>query len=309
MDDIKHLERNAQFLKAGETQDFTMSSVSFHRAGHIPGSATTLLESRGKRILFTGDIKFLDTKLMAGADTDFKDIDVLISEATYSYTNHPERGAIENALKKIVQETIYGGGVCLVPAFAVGRAQELLLILHELGVPLYIDGMGLRATEAILRHPKSVKDHKALNKAFSHVHKVTMASERDKIIEKPCAIITTAGMLSGGPIIHYISRLYDRTDCSLVLTGYQVPGTAGRTLLDTGKFVTEDIAIKPRMRMEFLDFSAHTDHDHLIEFYRKVKPKKILLVHGEKTAEFAEELKAKGFDAEAPKNGETFKLP
>jgi putative mRNA 3-end processing factor len=308
MDDIKHLERNAQFLKAGETLDFTISSVSFHRAGHIPGSVLTLLESQGKRILFTGDIKFLDTKLMTGAETHFKDIDVLISESTYSHTNHPERKGIEDALKKIVQETVYGGGVCLVPAFAVGRTQELLLILHELGVPMYIDGMGVRTTEAILRHPKSIRDHKALEKAFSSAHKVTRASERDRIIEKPCVIITTAGMLNGGPIIHYMSRLYDRQDCSLVLTGYQVPGTAGRTLLETGKFVAGGVEVKPRMRMDFLDFSAHTDHDHLMEFYNKVQPKKLLLVHGEKTAEFAEELKAKGFDAEAPKNGETFKL-
>lgn len=307
-DDIKHLERNTSFLKAGETQDFTLSSVSFHNAGHIPGSAITLLESRGKRILFTGDIKFLSTQLMKGADSHFKDIDVLISESTYSYTNHPDRKGIEDSLKKIVQETVYGGGVCLIPSFAVGRTQELLLVLSDLGIPVYIDGMGVRATEAILRYPSSIKDAKRLSEAFSRARKVTRASEREKIIEKPCAILTTAGMLNGGPIISYISKLYDRPDCSLVMTGYQVPGTAGRNLLDTGKFVSGEIDVKPRMRMEFLDFSAHTDHNHLLEFYQKVRPKKIILVHGEKTAEFAEELKAKGFDAHAPKNGETFRV-
>jgi putative mRNA 3-end processing factor len=308
MEDIKSLERNAAFLKTGESQEFALSTVSFHSAGHIPGSVTTLLESRGKRILFTGDVKFLDTQLMKGADSHFKDIDVVISEATYSYTNHPERRGIEDSLKRLVQETVYGGGVCLIPSFAVGRTQELLLVLSNLGIPIYIDGMGVRATEAILRHPKSVKDYKRLSAAFSHAHKVTRASERERIIEKPCAIITTAGMLSGGPVISYISKLYDRPDCSLVLTGYQVPGTAGRNLMDTGKFVSGELDIKPRMRMEFLDFSAHTDHDHLLEFYNKVRPKKIILVHGEKTEEFAEELKAKGFDAHAPKNGETVRV-
>ena len=308
MDDVKHLERNTSFLKTGETQDFTLSNVSFHNAGHIPGSASTLLESRGKRVLFTGDIKFQGTQLMNGADTDFENIDVLISESTYSYTNHPDRKGIENALKKTVQETVYGGGVCLIPAFSVGRTQELLLILSDLGVPIYIDGMGVRATEAILRHPGSIKDYRRLSTAFSHAHKVTRGSERERIIEKPCAIITTAGMLNGGPIVSYISKLYDRQDCSLVMTGFQVPGTAGRNLLDTGKFVNGEIDVKPRMRMEFLDFSAHTDHDHLIEFYRKVRPKKIILVHGEKTEAFAEELKGMGFDAYAPKNGETLKI-
>ncbi|MEM2954925.1 MAG: MBL fold metallo-hydrolase, partial [Candidatus Nanoarchaeia archaeon] len=297
MNDIRTLEKESQFLKSGETQEFTISSVSFYHAGHIPGSVLMLLECKGKRILFTGDIKFLDTELMKGAFSDFEDIDVLISEATYSYTNHPDRKSIEDSLKRIVQETVYGGGVCLIPAFAVGRTQELMIVLHELGIPVYVDGMGIKATEAILQHKKSVKDFQRLSKAFSKMRKITKAYERDRIIDKPCAIITTAGMLNGGPIVHYMSRLYDRPDCSLVLTGYQVPGTAGRTLLDTGRFVSGELDVKPRMRVEFLDFSAHTDHDHLLEFYKKVRPKKIILVHGEKTQEFAEELKAKGFEA------------
>ncbi len=306
--DIRKLETNARFLKHDETEDFTLSSVSFHNAGHIPGSALTLLESRGKRILFTGDIKFLDTKLMQGADTDFKNIDLLISESTYSYKNHPDRRGIENALRKAVQETVYAGGVCVIPAFAVGRTQELLLVLQDIGVPVYIDGMGAKATEAILQHAKSIKDHKALARAFSRARRVNKRSERDRIVEKPCAILTTAGMLNGGPVIDYISRLYDRQDCSLILTGYQVPGTAGRNLVDTGRFVSGDLDVKPSMRMEFLDFSAHTDHDHLLEFFRKVRPKKIALVHGEKTVEFAQELKAKGFDAVAPQNGESIRV-
>jgi putative mRNA 3-end processing factor len=308
MQDIKTLERQTNFLKAGETQEFTISSISFYHAGHIPGSVLILLETKGKRILFTGDIKFLDTQLMKGSETEFENIDVLISEATYSYTNHPERKGLEDALKKIVQETVYGGGVCLLPAFAVGRTQELMLVLKDLGVPVYIDGMGIKATEAILRHQKSVKDYKSLTTSFSRVKKITNAHERERVIEKPCVIITTAGMLNGGPIVYYISKLYDRPECSLILTGYQVKGTAGRMLLDTGRFVCNDIDVKPRMRIEFLDFSAHTDHDHLLEFYKKVKPKKILLVHGEKTNEFAEELKNLGFDAYTPKNGEVVKV-
>jgi putative mRNA 3-end processing factor len=306
--DIKRLERNTRFLRPGDKQDFVTSSVSFHNAGHIPGSVMPLLENKGNRILFTGDVKFIDTQLMNGAETKFKNIDVLISESTYSHTNHPDRKKLEDSLKKVVQETVYGGGVCVIPSFAVGRTQEMLLLLHELGIPIYMDGMGIRATEAILRHPKGVRDHKSLEKAFSFAHKVRNARERDRIIESPCIILTTAGMLNGGPVVHYISRLYERPDCSLVITGYQVPGTAGRALLDTGKFVNGEIEVKPKMRMEFLDFSAHTDQDHLISFYKKVRPNKILLVHGEKPNEFAKDLQKLGFDASAPKNGETVRI-
>lgn len=306
--DIKRLERSIRFLRIGEKEDFSVSSVSFHNAGHIPGSVMPLLETKGKRILFTGDVKFAETQLMEGAQRNFKDIDLLISESTYSYTNHPNRKTLEDSMRKIVQETVYGGGVCVIPAFAVGRTQEMLLVLEGLGVPIYMDGMGVRVTEAMLRHPKSLKDYKRLKDAFSKARKVNTERERERITESPCAIITTAGMLNGGPVVNYISQLYERPDCSLVMTGYQVPGTAGRTLLDTGKFVHEDLEVKPRMKMEFLDFSAHTDHDHLLDFYRKVRPKKIVLVHGEKSGEFANELRKMGFDAEAPKNGESIRF-
>lgn len=306
--DIKKFERRARFVSPGDRQDFSVSSISFESAGHIPGSVMLILESKGKRIMFTGDVKFIDTRLMEGAPMDMKKIDILISESTYSYTNHPDRKSLEDSLKKIVQETVHGGGVCVIPAFAVGRTQEILLILYELGVPIYMDGMGIRATEAILRNPESFKDHKKLEAAFSRAKKVRSERERDRIIERPCAIITTAGMLNGGPVVHYISKLHERRDCSLVMTGFQVPGTGGRNLLDTGKFVHGDLEVKPKMRMEFLDFSAHTDQHHLIEFYKKVRPKKIILVHGERTEEFAKELRGMGFDAHAPKNGETLEV-
>ena len=306
--DIKNLERKTRFLGINEREEFVSSSVEFHNAGHIPGSVMPLLEANGKRILFTGDVKFIDTQLMAGARQKFRDIDVLISESTYSYTNHPDRRSLEESIRKIVQEKVYGGSVCVIPSFAVGRMQEMLIILHDLGLPIYMDGMGVQATEAILRHPKSVRNHKKLEEAFAKARKVRRGMDRDRIVENPCVILTTAGMLNGGPVVHYLSRLYERKDCSLILTGYQVPGTAGRTLLDTGKFIHEDMSFKPKMQIDFLDFSAHTDHDHLIEFYKKVRPKKILLIHGERTEEFANELQKLGFDAYAPKNGETLEI-
>jgi putative mRNA 3-end processing factor len=176
--------------------------------------------------------------------------------------------------------------------------------LKDLGFPIYLDGMGITATEKILKYPESVRNAKDLKEAFSKAHKIKKMHERGNVLNKPCIIITTAGMLNGGPVGNYIKKLYNRPECSVILSGYQIKGTVGRTLLETGVYTNGEISVKPKMHVEFLDFSAHTDHDHLIKFYEKISPEKIFLIHGEKTVEFAEELKQRGFDAYAPRNGE-----
>ncbi len=308
IDHIIKMEKKRKVVGFGERIELDSFSFEFHSAGHIPGSAAMVIEMEGKRILYTGDIKFIDTKLMKGAFADYKDIDILISESTYSYTNHPDRKDLERSLLEIVEETLHNNGIVLLPSFAVGRAQELLLIVDEIDYPVYMDGMGIDATLRILSHPESVRDFKALKRSFSKAHKVERNSQRKKIIRNPCVIITTAGMLNGGPIGYYMKRLHMKENCSLVLTGFQVPGTVGRTLLDTGRYVAEGLDVKPKMRVEFMDFSAHTDHDHLLDFYRKVNPEKIILVHGDHTEEFAEELKNLGFEVFSPKNGDVIEF-
>ncbi len=304
MNEIKTFERSCAFLQPGETQEFTASSVQYFNAGHVPGSVMTLIDSKGKRLLYMGDVKFIDTELMKGGHQDFRDIDAIIVDSTYSYANHPDRKKLEERLRQVVQETVYNDGIALIPSFAVGRTQEMLLVLRKLGIPVFMDGMGIKATEAILRERKSIRDPEALSEAFGRAKKVRNQRMREMVTDNPCAIITTAGMMNGGPVAHYISRLFSRRDCSLTLTGFQVPGTAGHRLLETGRYVNEDYDLKIGMKTEFLDFSAHTDHDHLLEFFRKVSPEKLILVHGEHTGEFAKELNGEGFDAVAPKNGE-----
>ncbi len=306
--DIWKMEDAARFLEFRKKLILGNSIIEFYSSGHIPGSSSILLETQNKRILYTGDIKFIDTKLMKGADTSYKDIDCVICESTYSYKNHPKRENLEKKLKEIVKETINNDGIALLPCFAVGRTQELLLILSELKIPIYLDGMGIEATRITLNYPSYIKNAKKLKTNFKNAKKVKRPTQRAKIIQEPCIILTTAGMLNGGPVTYYIKKLYKKENCSLILTGYQVEGTAGRVLLDTGRYVNEGLDLKVKMRIEFLDFSAHTDHDHIVSFLEKVNPKKILLVHGPQTQKFAEELKNKGFNAYSPKNGEKIKI-
>ena len=280
------------------------AKIEFYDAGHIPGSASILLEVGGKRILYTGDINFEETELMQAADTRIRDVDIIISESTYSYKNHPKKHELADKLRELSQETYYNDGIMILPTFAVGRAQEILLILNKLTFPVFIDGMCIEATEKILQYPDSVRDSKELKRAFGRARKIKSPHERANVIKNPCIIVTTAGMLQGGPVDYYVKKLYDRQNCSIILTGYQVEGTPGSILMRTGKYITNEMEEKVKMDVKSMDFSAHCGKDGLINFYKKLNPKKIILVHGEHTKEFMQDLKKLGFDVVAPKNEE-----
>ncbi len=302
--DLKKMERMKKILDIGRSVKLGGTTISFFDAGHVPGSCMTLIEIDGKRILYTGDVKFIDTYLMKAGHTDFRDIDVLITESTYSYKNHPDRGMLADKLREIAQHTVYNNGTLLLPAFAVGRTQELLIMLYDLGFEIYLDGMGIAASRIIMGFPKSVRSPKKLEKAFGTARKIRNQRQRENAVKKPCIIITTSGMLNGGPVGFYVPQLHKREDCTMVMSGYQVEGTVGRKLLDTGRYVNEGLDLKLKMKTEFMDLSAHCGRDGIINFIKKTKPKKTVLVHGDRTVEFAKELKGMGFDAVAPKNGD-----
>lgn len=287
---------------------FKNSSARFLDAGHIPGSSSVVLETGGKKILYTGDIKFSDTRLLKGSNIMNEKTDILIMESTYHYKNHPARKELEDNFREVVQNTVYNNGIALVPAFAVGRTQEIISILSDLGFPIYMDGMGIEATDIMLNYPNFLKDPKKLGKAFGRAFRVKRTKDRKEALSKPCIVVSTAGMLNGGPIGYYIKRLYDREDCSLILTGYQVEGTVGRALVDTGRYMHEGIDAKLKMPFQLMDFSAHCGRDSLIELVKKTNPEKVFVMHGGETPKFALELKELGFDAYAPESGDSFKV-
>ncbi|NOX71588.1 MAG: MBL fold metallo-hydrolase [Candidatus Micrarchaeota archaeon] len=302
---INVMEENTKIIENGEGVSIGKSKISLESSGHIPGSSQTILETKNDKLLYTADIKFIDTQLMSGAHTEFDDVKTIISESTYSYTDHPDRKSLEDRLREIAQETLYNNGILLLPAFAVGRTQELLLILSDLGFPIVMDGMGIEITEKILMHPDSIRDADKLASAFSEAGKARRDSQRASVLQEPCIIITTSGMMNGGPISYYMKHLHKRKDCAIVQTGFQVEGTVGRVFKDTGRYVTNGLDVNSHMKYDFLDFSAHTDRSHLIEFYKKLNPENIVLVHGDHAEDFAAELREEhGFNASAPANGE-----
>ncbi len=306
--DIQRMGRKEKIMNFRDPHEMGSSTVEFFSAGHIPGAASVSIKSRGKHVFYTGDVKYIPTDLMFGADTDVTDVDVMISESTYSYKDHPDRNKLKEELMAIIEETCHNDGITLLPAFAVGRTQELLVMLRNIGFPIYVDGMGIRASERMLSHPKSFLAPRELQNAFRNSHRIRRQPEREDAIKGPCVIITTAGMLNGGPVSFYIQRLASRKDCAMVITGFQVDGTAGRNLLETGIYDNGQVNAKPEFPIHFMDFSAHTDKKHLIDFYKKVNPGKLVLVHGDRTEQYAEELRGMGFDAVAPKNGDSMSV-
>lgn len=178
---------------------------------------------------YTGDIKTIDTYLQKGATVPKADI--LITDGNRT---HPNRKELEKEFVDIIDETISRGGIAVVPAFAVGRTQEVLIMLGNINHPVYLDGMGQDITRLFLQFPDHLKDAELLRESANKVEWISNSSERKRVLYQPCVIVTTAGMINGGPIINYIQRLRSDPKSSIILTGYQVEGTNGRLLMEKG---------------------------------------------------------------------------
>ncbi|MDD5162934.1 MAG: MBL fold metallo-hydrolase [Candidatus ainarchaeum sp.] len=301
-----HYKKNIQITKEAH--------LEFFDAGHILGSAISVLSLKRQKIVYTGDFKFLETRLHHGADLSrIKNTDILITESTYGDREHPPRKEVEKLFVEKVVDTLDKGGHVLVPAFAIGRSQEIIDILHEykIGAPVFFDGMGQKAAKIMLDHPDLLKDARFLRKALSNAIWVRNPSFRKKALKEPSVIVTTAGMLSGGPVGYYLKEIYKNSDSAVLLTGYQVEGTPGRQLLETGKIEVDGSLLDVAAHVEKFDFSAHADQAESIQAIRKLSPKKIVLVHGD--AEVMPVFKKKileetGIETVVPSIGERIKL-
>jgi putative mRNA 3-end processing factor len=210
----------------------------------------------------------------------------------------------------MIEDTISNNSPAIVAVFAVGRAQEILLILakHGISYPVFMDGMTKKATTIINKYKKYLREPDELDDALKFVTYVEGRMRRRLIKEAAC-IITTSGMLNGGPVVKYLEKLHKNERASLILTGWQIEGTPGRILLETGRFIYENLDIEVKMRVKRFDFSAHAGRKSLFEFVKKINPEKVFCVHGDHTEEFAEELRREGFDAIAPlANNRIFEL-
>jgi len=307
--DVKQTIKN--FVNVSYNKPFKIGNfkITYFDAGHIPGSAMIFVEGK-TNVLYTGDFNSINTRLLEKCEEDLPKVKNLIIESTYSDRDHPDRIREEKELVKMVEETISENHPAIISVFAVGRAQEILLILykHKISYPVFMDGMAKKATTIINKFKKYLREPEELNEALDFVTYVK-GNMRRRILKEACAVITTSGMLNGGPVIKYIEKLYKKERASLILTGWQVEGTPGRILLETGRFIYENLDLEVKMKVRRFDFSAHAGRKQLFEFIKKVNPEKIFCIHGDHTQEFAEELKREGFEAVAPlANNRIFKI-
>ncbi len=319
---INALSRLARhpFEEAFQVGDIT---VSFHRTGHILGAGSVLLEADGRRLAISGDVGRPEDPVMLPPDP-LPAADVVLVESTYGNRLHGDID-VSGELGEVVRRTMDRQGVLLIPAFAVGRAQTLLHLLAQLQakgeipkVPVYLNSpMAIAATDILLEHasdhrltPQEVRD-------LCETATYTRTVEESKSLNKkkgPMIIISAAGMITGGRILHHLVSFIGSGKNTVLITGFQSPGTRGSALVGGadeikiyGKYhrVVADVE-----RLEGL--SAHADRDELLEWLKGTeKPERAYVIHGEPESQDAFRLALKdqlGWNATVPELGETIQI-
>ncbi|MCG6202122.1 MBL fold metallo-hydrolase RNA specificity domain-containing protein [Psychromonas antarctica] len=338
---INRLDKQLIGIDYGKWQNITLSKaensllvakkhslkVKFKQAGHIIGSAyiEIVWSEKGKktRIVFSGDLGAPYTPLLPAPKSPYQ-CDWLILESTYGDRQHQGRAVRCQALKNIVERSLQDGGVILIPAFSIGRTQELLYELEEIiyqvgqnksaaknkqkcwqDLPIIIDSPLAAHFTAFYRQLKPLWDKEAQQKLKAGRHPlnfdnlITIDEHREHLAlvarlqnsNEPAIIIAASGMCSGGRIVNYLQALLSHPQTDVLFVGYQAQGTPGReiqTYGPTGGYVLLDgkrIDINAQIHT-LSGYSAHADQSDLVNFVKRmrIKPSKINLVHGELSA-------------------------
>ena len=312
--ELKTMMRSNKHLDYGVEEKLGDMRFQLLDAGHTPGSAQVLIEAEGKRLLFTGDFNTADSKLLTGASMDYGDLDAVITESTYANEDHTERPELEKRFVESATEVVEKGGTVLVPAFGVGRAQEIACILtaHHFEYPVVIDGMAREASRIIMNSKEFLRDPKLFVDAMHSADWVEGWRDRRRALKAPSVIVSPAGMLKGGPAAFYLSKIGKKAGNAIFLVSYQIPGTPGKELMDKGICTIDGKVRKVKAHYEHFDFSSHCGASQLKDALRKLGGKpKVFVVHGaERNCELlANWAKTElGLDAVAPKTGETFEV-
>jgi putative mRNA 3-end processing factor len=312
--ELKTMMQSNKHLDFGVEEKVGDMRFQLLNAGHTPGSAQVLIETEGKRLLYTSDFNITDSQLLKGATMDYGDLDAVVMESTYANEAHSERSELEKRFVESATEVVEKGGTVLVPAFGVGRSQEMACILtaHHFEYPIVLDGMAREASRIIMNYKEFLRDPKLFMNAMHSVDWIEGWRDRRKALQTPSVIISTAGMLKGGPAAFYVSKIGKKANNAIFLVSYQIPGTPGKELLDKGICTIDGKVRRVKALYEHFDFSSHCGASQLKEALRKLGGKpKVFVVHGDEgnCELFANWTKSElGLDAVAPKTGDTFEV-
>ncbi|MBN2335855.1 MBL fold metallo-hydrolase [Candidatus Bathyarchaeota archaeon] len=267
-------------------QEVKVKDINFRLldAGHIPGSAMVDIDVNGKKILYTSDFNTVQTRICQGAKVPKKKYDAVVIESTYAMHEHPDRKKLEEDFVKDVKKTVNDGGKVLIPAFAVGRSQEMVNVLHahKFNGYMLLDGMARAVNQIMLDTKGSVKTPKTYAKAMSKVHEIRGWRDRRQAVKKADVIVAPSGMLQGGTVMFYMEKLALDPLNSVFIVSFQVPGTGGAKLLETGMFPIKERDERVNAKVKHFDFSSHSGRTPLQQFLRGLKGKPdIYVIHGE----------------------------
>lgn len=298
------LHRLRPLPMTGSTVIAELPNVTVHtaRAGHVAGAISIGFDAPDGRILVSGDVSVTPQHTIPGAHlSTLRYPDLFILESTYGNRLHPNRQAEEERLAQTVAEAIERGGHTLIPAFALGRAQEVLRILHTFQrrgtipeFPVWVDGLVRRVCSTYTAIPDALTPtlQRQITRGYpvffsGMIRTVTDGRQRERILQgNPCCIVSSSGMLTGGPSAFYASHIAEHTDASILITGYQDDESPGHRLLaladqNGGKLDINEQTISVRCHFNRYHLSAHADGNELTAMVSAIKPKRVALVHGD----------------------------
>jgi metallo-beta-lactamase family protein len=307
-------------------------SFSFREAGHLLGAASADVRVRedgaAVRVLFSGDVGRYDA-VLAKDPAPAPDADYLVVESTYGNRTHPNLPVLDQ-LEGVLKRTFARGGVLLIPAFAVGRAQQMIWLMDELvtqgrmrAFPIHVDSpMAIDATRIYAAHPEAsrtslnnIGGRSLLHGRWVHLHRTRAESQALNETKGPAVILSSSGMLAGGRILHHCRVRLPHPENTLLITGYQAVGTLGRALLDGAHVVRihkGDVPVLAEVRA-LKGLSGHADAGEMMRWLSAVTkpPRAVFVTHGEEEAALAlaaRIARERGFEARVPGLGEAVEL-
>jgi uncharacterized protein len=309
--DVNEVIKHCITLPYGKPTDISPDvTITLNNAGHIMGSATVHLNISGAHnILYSGDYKYARTQLLDSAVSMYPRVETLITESTYGNTTDvmPDQQSVYRGFTESINKTLVDGGKVLVPVPAVGRAQEIMLVMAKemkegrlIESPIYIEGMISEASAIHMSYAhylgsdvrKSVSQ--GINPFQSEYFTVISGyGKRDDILndENPAIVMATSGMLEGGPSVEYFKELAPNPKNKIMFVSYQINGTLGRRVLDGAMSEVSmmdksgKVKVVPvRCQTQKIDgFSGHSDFNQILNFVSRIRPKRVLVNHGEKS--------------------------